>query len=54
MSTSAQPVKLYAIIILAKDKTVYIYTDCRYGVAHDLGMLWKQHGFFYCVISQVK
>ena len=50
MATSAQQTKLYALIqtcTLAKDKTANIYIDSKYTfrVAHDFGMLWKQHGF---------
>lgn len=32
----------------AKDKTASIYPDGRYafGIAHDSGMLWQQHGSF--------
>lgn len=32
---------------LASNKTANIYTDTVYtfGVAHDFGKLWKQHGF---------
>lgn len=52
MATSAQQAEeLYVLTwacILAKDKTVDMYTDSRYafGVAYDFVMLWKQHGFF--------
>ena len=47
MATSAQLVERYTLTwecILAKDKTINIYTDSRYafGVAHDFGMLRKQ------------
>ncbi|XP_041753029.1 uncharacterized protein LOC121581603 [Coregonus clupeaformis] len=47
---SAQAAELFALTracILAKNKTVMIYSDSRYafGVLHDFGTLWKQRGF---------
>ena len=50
MATSAQQAELHAltwVCTLVKDRTAIIYTGSRYAFreAHDLGMLWKQHGF---------
>ena len=53
MGTSAHQSKLYTITrvcALEKNKTTNIYTDSRYTlrVAHNFGMLWKQHDFLTC------
>ena len=50
MATLAQQTELYPFTgacTLAKDKTTHVYIDSRYAfrVDHDLGLLWKQHGF---------
>lgn len=47
---SAQTEELFVLAqacILAKDKSVNIYTDSRFafGVVHDFGTLWKMCGF---------
>ena len=47
---SAQAAELFALTracILAKGKSVTVYTDSRYafGVVHDYGTLWKNRGF---------
>ena len=48
MATLAQQAQLHTFTqacTLAKDKTANICTDSRYAfrIAHDFGMLWKQH-----------
>lgn len=50
LATSAQQAELYSLTwarILAKGKTVNIYTDSTYafGLVYDFGMLWKQCSF---------
>lgn len=59
LATSAQQAKLFALTwdcILTKGKTANIYTDSIYvfGVAHDLGMLWKQDGFLTSSRDKIK
>ena len=50
MATAAHQTEFYTltwVYTLASNKTANIYTDTIYtfGVAHDFGKLWKQHGF---------
>ena len=59
MVMSAQQAELYTLMwacTLAKDKTANIYTNSRYafGVAHDMGMLWKQCGFLTSSKNKIK
>lgn len=39
---------------LAKDQKVNKYTESRYGVVHDLGMLLKQRAFLTSVRTSTK
>ena len=59
MATMDQQAEIYAlthVCSLAKDRTANMYADSRYfcEVAHDFGMLWKQHGFFTSSGNKIK
>ena len=51
----AKPYTLTGACILAKGKTFKVYSNSRYnfGVAHDFGMLWRQHGFLTSSRDQI-